>query len=101
MEDVTGLVELIEQEEPNLVATAQIKSGKMLKVIANGDDLGVPLGTDPRPVRIELRHGAVRHCVELGGAKAQHLPDKKLLARNAAAATACPGNASPSGAFVR
>jgi hypothetical protein len=84
-----------------VVATVQIKTGKMLKVVANGDDLGVPLATDPRPVRIEVRHGDVRHCFELGGEKGQHLPDKKLLAKNAAPATVCPASASPSGAFVR
>ena len=73
-----------------VVATVQIKTGKMLKVIANADDLGVPLGSDPRPVRIELRHGDARHCFEFGGTKVKHKPDKKLLARKAGAATECP-----------
>jgi len=77
-----------------VVATIQLKAGKMLKVVANADDLGIPLGTDPRPVRIEVRHGDARFCVEFGGAKAQHKPDKKLLARNAAPATVCPAAGS-------
>ena len=74
-----------------VVATVQIKTGKMLKVIANGDDLGVPLGTDPRPVRIAVRHGDVVHCFEFGGEKSQHRPEKKFLARLAAPAAMCPG----------
>jgi hypothetical protein len=73
-----------------VVAGVKIKPGKSLKVVANGADLGVPLSTDPRPVRIELRHGSVRHCFEFGGAKGSHKPDKKLLAKNAGPATACP-----------
>jgi hypothetical protein len=74
-----------------VVATVQIKAGKMLKVVANADDLGVPLATDPRPVRISVRHGAVLHCFEFGGAKGQHRPGKKLLARRAGRASVCPG----------
>ena len=81
-----------------VVATVQIKTGKSLKVVANATDLGVPLATDPRPVRIEVRHGDLRHCVEFGG-QGKHKPDKKLLAKNARAATICPGG-SPSGAFL-
>jgi tetratricopeptide (TPR) repeat protein len=37
MEDVTGLVELIEQEEPNLVATAQIKAMRGVAALMSGD----------------------------------------------------------------
>ena len=73
-------------------------AGKMLKVQAKGSDLGIPLATDPRPVRVELRHGGVRHCVEFGG-DGKHTADKKLLSKNAPTASACPGG-SPSGAFV-
>jgi hypothetical protein len=82
-----------------VVATVLIKPGKVLKVIAKAPDLGVPLGTDPRPVAVELRHGAVRHCFLFGGVKSRYKPDKKLLERNAAPATVCPGGGSPSGAF--
>lgn len=78
-----------------VAATVLVKAGKGLKVIATADDLGVPLATDPRPVRIELRHGDVRHCVELGGEASKHVPDKKLLAKRAVAATTCPGTPSP------
>jgi len=81
-----------------IVATVQIKSGKALKIVANADDLGIPLASDPRPVRIELRHGEVRHCFEFGG-DGKHKTERKLLARNADAATTCPGG-SPSAAFV-
>jgi len=72
-----------------VVATVQIKTGKALKIVANAEDLGVALDTDPRPVRIELRHGAERHCFEFGG-QGKHKADKKLLAKNAAAPAGCP-----------
>ena len=81
-----------------VVATVLLKSGKSLAIVANADDLGIPLATDPRPVRVELRHGDVRHCLEFGGT-GKHKPGKKLLARNAPGAAACPGG-SASGAFV-
>jgi hypothetical protein len=74
-----------------VVATVQIKAGKMLKVVANADDLGIPLATDPRPVRISVRHGEVVHCFEFGGVKWRHRPNKKLLARRASPAATCPG----------
>ena len=83
-----------------VIATVQLKAGKALKVIANGDDLGVPLATDPRPVRIEVRHGDIRHCFEFGGTKGSHKADKKLLAKNASSAAVCPAAASASGASI-
>lgn len=73
-----------------LVATVQIKPGKALAIAAEADDLGVPLGTDPRPLRLELRHGDARHCLEFGG-RGEFKAGKKLLAKDAARATACPG----------
>jgi len=72
-----------------VVATVLVKSGKALKVIANAPDLGIPLATDPRPVRIELRHGDVRHCVEFGGSGPFKI-DKKVLSRKAEPADSCP-----------
>ncbi len=73
-----------------VVATVQIKTGKALKIVANADELGIQLAIDPRPVWIELRHGAVRHCLEFGGQGA-HKVEKKLLARKAPQASRCPG----------
>jgi len=84
-----------------VVAKAQLKVGKMLKVIAVGEDLGLPLATDPRPVRIEVRHGDRRHCFEFGGTTSRHKADKKLLAKKAIPATTCPGDALPSAAPVQ
>jgi hypothetical protein len=72
-----------------VVVTLLVKTGKFVKLTARGDDLGVPLATDPRPVRIELAHGGVRHCLEFGG-DGEHVADEKLRAKNAAPATACP-----------
>lgn len=39
---------------------------------------------------LELRHGDTRHCLEFGG-QGKHTPGKKLLSKQAAAASACPG----------
>jgi hypothetical protein len=77
-----------------VVATVLLKTGKVLKIVAQATDVGVPLATDPRPVRIELRHGDVRHCLEFGG-QGKHKADKKLVSRNAAPAGGCPA-VSPS-----
>jgi hypothetical protein len=77
-----------------VVAMVLIKPNRVLKVIAASTDLGIPLSTDPRPVRLEVRHGDVRHCLEFGGAKGQHKPDKKLLAKQAPPATTCPDDVS-------
>jgi hypothetical protein len=73
-----------------VATTVLVKTGTMLKVVARGDDLGVPLATDPRPVRIEVRHGAIRHCFEFTSATGKHRPDAKLTGRRAPTATACP-----------
>ena len=45
-----------------VVATVQTKTGKMLKVVANGDDLGVPLATReaPAPEDVEVDPGAAK-----------------------------------------
>lgn len=83
-----------------IVSTVMLKVGKALRVVAGAADLGIPLDADPRPVRISVRHGAVMHCFEFGGEKGRYRPDRKLLARNASAATACPDAGSPGGAFV-
>jgi hypothetical protein len=80
--------------------TVLLKAGKVLKVVADADDLGVPLATDPRPVRIAIRHGAVRHCVELpAGGPGSFKENKKLLTKGADAASACPPIGSLAGAF--
>jgi hypothetical protein len=78
-----------------IAATVLVKAGRMLKVVARADDLGVPLATDPRPVRIEVRHGATRHCVEFGGEKGTHRPNRTLIAKRAPTATGCPGPGVP------
>jgi hypothetical protein len=72
-----------------VVLTVVVKAGKLLKLTARADDLGVPLATDPRPIRIELRHGDVRHCLDFGG-DGKHVPDKKLITKGAGPATSCP-----------
>ena len=65
-----------------------VKPGKLIKVKTKGDR-GVPLTTDPRPVRIELRHGTNRHCMEFGG-DGKSVADKKLLSKSSAAPHECP-----------
>jgi len=82
-----------------VVATALLKAGKMLRVTANAENLGVSLSADPRPIRIEVRHGDARHCVEFGGT-GPFKAGKKLLAKKAGPPSACPGSPSPIGAFL-
>jgi len=72
-----------------VVATLILKAGKLLKLSASGDDLGIPLDGDPRPVDVEVRHGDVRHCLRFGG-EGKHVPNKKLVSKGAAPATSCP-----------
>lgn len=74
----------------DVVRSLQLKRGKLLKLAAQADDLGIPIATDPRPIRIEVAHGTVRHCFEFGGGRASHKPGKKLLVTDAAPASVCP-----------
>jgi hypothetical protein len=85
-----------------VVVTAILKAGKRLKVVAKSNAAIVPLATDPRPVRVSVRHGSMQHCFEFTEAsQGQYKAHKKLLVRGAPAASACPVSASPNGAFVR
>lgn len=78
-----------------VVSVVRVKEGRMLKVLASGDDLGVPLATDPRPVRLEVRQGGVRHCVEVDSGTGRWMPDRKLVAKPSVTATACPAGGVP------
>jgi hypothetical protein len=80
-----------------VTVTVQIKPGKSLAVMAVGENLGIPLASDPRPVRMEVRHGDRRHCVEFGG-RGVHKPNKKLTLRDAAPGGACPQAPASDGA---
>lgn len=66
-----------------------LKQGKMLALSAAAADL-VPLTADPWPMRIQLRHGTTRHCLEFVAANGSLKPDKKLVAKQTGPATACP-----------
>jgi hypothetical protein len=74
----------------DIVKKVLLKQGKMLKVNAAGSDLIRLASDDPRPVRIELRHGTTRHCVEFGPGNGSLKPRKKLVAKQTGPATACP-----------
>lgn len=75
----------------DVVATVLLKTGKTLKVITNFTDLGIPLDADPRPIRIEVRHGDIRHCLRFDpGDKGKFKAGKTLLSKNRAPADACP-----------
>jgi hypothetical protein len=71
------------------VTSLQVKGGKKLKIVARGDELGMALAADPSPVLLELRLGAERYCLEFGGSTTFSV-SKKLQAKNAPAAAACP-----------
>lgn len=73
------------------VATVLLKPGKVLKVITYSTDLGFPLDADPRPVRVEVRHGDIRHCLRFDPVdKGKFKPGKMLLSKNRTRADACP-----------
>jgi hypothetical protein len=82
-----------------VVSTVRLKAGKLLKVVAKADDLGIPLARDPRPVLLEVRHDDVRHCFAFGG-DGTHTDGKKLIAKNAEPASSCPPS-TPSGGEPR
>jgi hypothetical protein len=79
-----------------VVSTLRLKTGRALVVKAKTDDLAVPLGTDPRPVRIEIRHGDIRHCLEFGGVGGRYVPGRKLIAKHAEPAAVCPASSAVS-----
>jgi hypothetical protein len=68
----------------------RITSGKRLAAKVTRPDLAIPLAADPRPLRIEIRHGDRRHCVEFGG-KGPFTEDRAVVSRLAPAGGACPG----------
>ncbi len=72
----------------SVVRSIRLRDGR-LRVSALADDLGVPLGDDPTPVRIRLRHGERNYCFTFGGTVA-HRPVRRLVARGAPAVEACP-----------
>jgi len=66
----------------------RLQAGK-LRVSAQANDLGVPLGDDPTPLRLRLRHGERNFCFTFGGTVRQRT-GRQLVARNAPALEACP-----------
>jgi hypothetical protein len=52
--------------------------------------LGVDLGDDPRPLRLELRIGGHLYCFEFGGRRVDNRLDERLAARQAPAPATCP-----------
>ena len=75
--------------ETGPVTALQLKGGKKLKIAAKGDELGLTLADDPSPMLLELRLGAERYCLEFGGSTT-FSAGKKLQAKSAPAASACP-----------
>jgi hypothetical protein len=71
----------------------------MLKVKGKGAALGHNLLVQPNSVGVVLTIGTRTFCLGFGGEQ-KFKENKKLLAKNAAIPSGCPGAASPSGAFV-
>jgi len=71
-----------------VVRRLRLRANKM-RILAVADDLGVPLGDDPTPVRIKLRHGERNYCLTFGGA-VTHRPDRGVEARDAPPLETCP-----------
>jgi len=66
-----------------------LRGGHRLRIVGKGVDLAVGLTTEPDAVRIELRAGVVRYCLEFGGEHRRFRPGKRLLRTDARAPTAC------------
>ena len=81
------------------VKTVIVKAGKLIKVVAKGAGVAPSLATDPGAVSVEVVYGTQRHCVTFGGT-VKLKEGKKRTAKKAPAPAACPGPASPSGAFL-
>ena len=71
-----------------VVQKVRLQTGR-LHLTALADDLGVPLGDDPTPVRIRLRHGERNYCFTFGG-EVTHRSGRRVVARDAPTAQACP-----------
>ena len=71
-----------------VVRQLKIRDGE-LRIKAAAADLGVPLGDNPAPVRVRLRHGERHYCFTFGG-DVKHRAGKRLSSRNAPAGGACP-----------
>jgi hypothetical protein len=73
----------------SVVAKLVLKDGRMLKLVAKGPDLGIPLTEDPTPVRIALSRGGVRQCLRFGD-DVRHRPGRKLRVKGGSEADRCP-----------
>lgn len=71
------------------ISAIVFKPGKLVKIVAKGDALAIPLDADIAPVRAELQMGARRWCFEFGGSVAWKA-GKQWLATKAPAASSCP-----------
>jgi hypothetical protein len=69
-----------------------VKPGKLVKIVANGPELTLPLNVDPGPVRVILRLGEHRYCFEFGG-EVTFREARLFRAKRAPAPTACPTTA--------
>jgi len=71
------------------VKKASLRTGKVLKIIAQGDQLMHRLPTDPLPVDVVLTLGTQQACFQSGGTTV-FKAGRKLTASNAPAPGACP-----------
>jgi len=71
------------------VKKVSVRAGKVLKVIAQGEQLGHSLSTDPSPIDVVLTLGTQQLCFRSGGTTLFRA-GRKFTASNAPAPDACP-----------
>lgn len=66
-----------------------VKPGKVLKLLAGGSGIAVPLATTPDPVDVTLTLGSERYCLRFGGTP-KFKAGARFVSKAAAAPASCP-----------
>ena len=72
------------------ITKVTLKAGKQLQVAGKGAALQHSLALEPDLVRLELRIGTRRYCLEFGGTESDFTASKQLRRKDAGRPAACP-----------